>query len=167
MEVEAADVDGLDKTDVAPPADDDLASPGADVHQHVDVVFIFLAADETFEAAINGAGFDIEGLDDGAGAVEVLDQGIDVVVLGGHQDDFLANLGSLPDFAGGKKVNPGLVGIEGENVAGLEADDRGQFRRGHLREAQVFHVYDLARQRRDDLAAAKGVLAEHLADQLG
>ncbi len=64
-------------------------------------------------------------------------------------------------------MNAGLVGIEGEDVARLEADDRGQFRRGHLREAQVFRVYDFARERRDDLAAAKGVLAEHLADQLG
>jgi hypothetical protein len=96
----------------------------------------------------------------------MLDHRVDLVVLSGEQDHFLADLSPLPDLAGGEEMHPRLVDVEREDVAGLETDDGGQLGHRHLRETQVLHVDDLARQRRDDLPTAKGMLPQHLPDQV-
>ena len=59
-----------------------------------------------------------------------------------------------------------LVGVEREDVARLELHRGLQLGRRDLRQAQVLHVHDLARQGGDDDAADEPVLAQHLSDQL-
>jgi hypothetical protein len=167
VKVEAADLDGLDEGDFAAAADNDLAAADADVDDHVDVVLVLLAADEALEAAVEGAGLDVEGLDDAAGLVQLLDELVDLVAACGEEDDFLSELVALADFAGGEEVDGGVVRVEGINVAGLELDDGGELGGGHGGEAEVLGVDDLARECGHDAAPAERVLAEHLADQGG
>jgi hypothetical protein len=167
VEVEAADVDGLDEADVVPAADDDLAAACADVDEDVDVVLVLLAADEAFDGSVEGAGLDVEGLEGGTGAVEVLDDGVDVVVAGGHDDDLLAELGALADLAGGEVVDAGVGDVEGEDVAGLELDDGGDLGGGDGGEAEVLGGDEVAGEGGDDAASAERVGAEHLSDEVG
>ena len=166
VELSATDFDRLIKADVAAFADENLGAVHAAVDEDVNFLFVVAAADESGDAAVEGARLDIEGIDNRARGMQLLKKAVDVGVFSAQGDDFLADFGAVANFAGGDEVDAALVLIEGEDVAGLELDDGGHFGGGHHGKAQVLDLDDLAREGGDDGAAAKIVVGEQLADHL-
>jgi hypothetical protein len=162
-----ADVDALDEADLAPAPDDDLAATAADVDQDVYVLLVFASPDEAFLRAVERARLDVERLDNRAGAMQLLEQAVDVIVRRRQHDYFLPHVDPLPHLAGGQDLNVRFVGVERKDVLRFELHRRRQLVLRDQRHAQVLDVQHLARQRDDDAAADETPVAEHLPHQVG
>src|SRR3954452_5307192 len=95
-----ADVDRLVEADLATLADHDLAAPRADINQHVNFLLIFTPSDESLDAAVHRARFEVERFDNAAAAVKLFDEVVDFRVLRAEHDHFLPRVHALPNFTG-------------------------------------------------------------------
>ena len=138
----------------------------ADVHDDMDLLFVLAPADEAIDGAIQGAWLDVQRIQDQTSAVQLFNEAIHIAVLGREDNDFLPNVGPLPDFAGDEKIDVCLLRIEREGLARFEVNDGCQFPRRHRGQAEVFDVDDMPRQRHDSRMSREVTPSQKLLNRL-
>ena len=81
VEVRAADLDRLEKTDFPPLADEHLRAACAHIHQDMHFLLVFPATHEAVDRAVQGTGLDIQGIDHQTGAMKLLDEPIHIRII--------------------------------------------------------------------------------------